>query len=219
MNASMPETGPVPPGSDWFPVRITSVLGGGAYLFVEVWATTGGVVADKIGGRINSATSPAYAIDGSTFAATVAGSAVQVNARMAPGSGGVQWELEGVGGASGPDASLTVRGWVSTGSQYFGGFKTIPSGIGVGPAVTGHTSAITFDSSGLTFYSALGAVNAYYIDNTIGVPSNLTIFGISGTTPGIQLLSGAGSFNGMTTNVVVGASTLHFTSGLLTSIT
>lgn len=79
----------------WFPVRVTSVLGGGQYVFQEVWQVSGGAVADKIGGRFNTSLDPAYAIDGSTFAVTAAASAVQVLARRSPGSGGVQWELKG----------------------------------------------------------------------------------------------------------------------------
>jgi hypothetical protein len=86
---------PVPPDSDYFPVRITALLGGGSYLFQEVWSIPGGVIADRIGGRVNTSLDPAYAIDGSTFAATFAGTPVQVLARRSPGSGGTTWELKG----------------------------------------------------------------------------------------------------------------------------
>lgn len=86
----------------WFPVRVTSAPGGGVYLFTEVWTTPGGVIADKVGGRFNSTADPAYAIDGAAFTVTAAGSAVEVLARRAPGSGGVAWELKGfTSGSSG----------------------------------------------------------------------------------------------------------------------
>lgn len=84
----------------WFPVRITSVLGGGAYTFQEVWITPTSTIQDKTGGRYNGTLDKAYAIDGSTFAVTAAGSAVQVFARRAMGVGGVGWELKGFGGTT-----------------------------------------------------------------------------------------------------------------------
>lgn len=92
-----PTTPPVPEDSDWWPCRVTSVPSAGQYLITEVWLV-GGVITDKTGGRFNTSSSPAYAIDGSTFAATSAGSSVQVLARKAVGSGGIGWELKGFGG-------------------------------------------------------------------------------------------------------------------------
>lgn len=99
----MYKAGPILPVSgtaqdeSFFPVRITSALIANQYTFVEVWTTPGGVIADKVGGRFNSYADPAYAIDGSTFSVTAAGSPVQVLARRAPGMCGVGWELKGFG--------------------------------------------------------------------------------------------------------------------------
>jgi len=94
----------VPPESDWFPVRITaSFLDGGgktAYTFQEVWLDGGAAIADKIGGRVNTSNDPAYAIDGSTFSPTAAGSNVQGLARRGPGAAGQKWELKGGGGGN-----------------------------------------------------------------------------------------------------------------------
>lgn len=117
--------------SIWFPVRITAAPGGGVYGFQEVWAITGGTVADKVGGRVNAvATDPAYAIDGSTFATTAAGSAVQVLARRADGIGGVGWELKGFSGEVPTGSGLvvpiaatisTTAVWTTVGSFFFPG--------------------------------------------------------------------------------------------------
>ncbi len=86
----------------WFPIRVTATLSGGAMACQEVWTLPGGIVADKVGGRFNGATDPAYAIDGGTYAPTAAGSPVEVMMRRAAGSGGVQWEVKGFGGVSVP---------------------------------------------------------------------------------------------------------------------
>ena len=79
----------------WFPVRITELVETGEYLFQEVWGIANGAVADRIGGRYNTAGDLAYAIDGSTFAVTQAGSEVDVFARRSPGNAGATWELKG----------------------------------------------------------------------------------------------------------------------------
>lgn len=78
----------------WFPVRITATSGNGR-IFQEVWATTGGVIADREGGRVNAADDLAYPIDGGTYGVTAAGSPVEVFARRAEGIAGVGWELKG----------------------------------------------------------------------------------------------------------------------------
>lgn len=95
-------SGPVLPFStteeNWFPVRITAVLGPASYTFQEVWLTDAGLsIADRIGGNSNTSNDPAIPIDGGTFSVTAAGTAVQVLARRAPGLGGVGWELKGFG--------------------------------------------------------------------------------------------------------------------------
>lgn len=106
----------------WFPVRITSVLGGGAYTFQEVWITPV-AVQDKVGGRYNGSFDPAYPIDGNTFSVTAEGSAVQVLARRAMGIGGVGWELKGFGGSS----QITVDGsYASDGAAAFFVATTTP---------------------------------------------------------------------------------------------
>ncbi len=118
---------PVPVDSDWFPVRITAVLAGPAFVFQEAWLNSSGLIEDRVGGRTNSAADPAYAIDGSTFATGTVGSPVQVLARRAPGASG-KWELKGGGGsiysgvtagavASGASGNVTVSG-VGTVSVY-----------------------------------------------------------------------------------------------------
>jgi hypothetical protein len=96
-----PDIPPVPVDSDWFPIRVT-LASLGAYLFQEVWAIPSGLIADKIGGRVNTVNDPAYAIDGAVFAATAAGTAVQALARRAVGAGGIQWELKGFAAAGLP---------------------------------------------------------------------------------------------------------------------
>lgn len=140
----------VPPESDWFPVRITaSFLDGGgktAYTFQEVWLDGGAAIADKIGGRVNTSNDPAYAIDGSTFSPTAAGSNVQGLARRGPGAAGQKWELEAAGG-SGPDATPTQRGWVNTTDQAFGGVKTFNDSIALGHG--GVAGRITFNESSI----------------------------------------------------------------------
>lgn len=125
----------MPVDSDWFPIRITAVLGGGAYQFQEVWATLGGTIADKIGGRINTSFDPAYAIDSSTFAVTAAGSAVQTLARRAVGAGGVQWELVKTSGGSATELTCSYLGGFSattTGSAaYWAGHGIQPAFLGM----------------------------------------------------------------------------------------
>lgn len=89
---------PVPADSDWFPVRITSIPAAGQYVFQEVWLSGDLIVADRVGGRVNTTNDRAYPIDGSTFTVAAVGSSVQAMARRAVGAGGIAWELKGFGG-------------------------------------------------------------------------------------------------------------------------
>lgn len=139
---------PVPAESDWFPVRITSIPVAGQYIFQEVWLTTLGVNADRVGGRVNTANDPAIAIDGNTFAVTAAGTPVQAFARRGPGAGGSKWELNG-------RAALGTFG-----SSAVSPFN-IPNTVLPGTWLTTGDS-ITLPSSGTYMVAASVAALAYY---------------------------------------------------------
>lgn len=58
------------------------------------------------------------------------------------------------GGSSDPDASKTVRGYVSTGAQVYAGIKTFYSGIQIGDGLTSASGSIVFkpaSDSGLAY--------------------------------------------------------------------
>lgn len=160
---------PVPPESDWFPVRITSIPVAGQNVFQEVWLNTSGVNADRIGGRTNTANDPAYAIDGSTFAVTAAGSAVQCFARRGPGAGGVKWELKGFSGSiAGEQAFTTILGSALTPDGTL--FNAVSVSLSAGTYLLLPTLAVAVEGTS----SALGAVlgDVYDATNAVSLPNS-----------------------------------------------
>lgn len=214
---------PIPPVSStdpdvvWFPVRVTSVPTVGQYLFQEVWTLPGGIVADKLGGRFNSATDPAYAIDGSTFAVTAAGSPVQVLCRRSPGSAGVGWDLVSSGG-SGPDASKTQRGWVSTGTQSFAGVKTFYSGVRIGDGTPGAVGTISFDPAGDAGLSSIsGSTGLIQVTTGVGGGAAVGILNLTGGAGVNYAISdGTGFYQGLHASFLTGdGRTATFKGGIL----
>lgn len=181
---------PVPPDSDWIPARITAVLGGGQYLWTECWQTSGGVIADRIGGRVNSASDPGYAIDGSTFAVTAAGTAVQCLARRSVGAGGTQWELKGFAGGS-----VSYKSYEgSTDVGTFGTDTFLCQGVaGCSPAISlvFASGYIQVGAGGVTItlglnYDAapIGAVGLHSILQSLVLPANAYVpFSLLGFKP------------------------------------
>lgn len=164
-------SGPVLPfaGTDenWFPVRITSVLGPTTYTFQEVWLTDAGLsIADRLGGNSNTSTDPAYPIDGSTFTVTAAGTAVQCLARRAPGLGGVGWELKGFRSGSGSIAGSLVSGSASSAFSVNSSVIATLDGASITFSGTGSTpttaTRFQFFFSGYLFNLTAGAFSGEY---------------------------------------------------------
>lgn len=129
----------------------------------------------------------------------------------APAGTGLKTCLVMVGSqGDGPDATPTQRGWVNTGSQAFGGFKTFQNGAQFGNSAIGSPAALVDFASagdlgvGPLFSWALGVLSL-----------TRASFAADGFTA--QQVVGP-PLPGITVNVTIGGTTLHFTGGLLTSV-
>ena len=200
----------VPPDSDWFPVRITSIPTAGLYVFQEVWLGPDGLIADRVGGRVNTANDPAIAIDRTAFTVSAAGSPVQCLARRAVGAGGLLWELKPA--ASRPSLNTNQfshhtgeTGWVPAVSPsvftqmeadsgrfvyhangQFSGIGTfaLRYGLGVWPAAYSHpdlaAAAAKLKVIGITYYAASGS----------GATSGVLVVAALGLTDGMGWATG-----------------------------
>lgn len=117
-----------------------------------------------------------------------------------------------------PDASTTVRGYVNTTTQEFAGDKTFAGTVELaqngGASPNFQYGPIWFGPSASPFSASLTGVG----DVNTGV--NVRLIFLTHANLDIQCATLAiNSILGMTTNVTISGTTLHFTNGILTSVT
>lgn len=164
-----------------------------------------------------------------TFAAVTAGVTSHLTSSATEGVP-ILWKESGTGlktalvqlGTAGadPDASLTARGYVNTGTQAFNGAKTFRQGIALGDGTVGSVTTIGFNEYPAGGSTAMTASDAGFAFFPGSVSGRLTLYSSRASGGAFVFNDGGTDYVGQTTNVTLsGGTILTFTGGILTGST